>query len=384
MRSQKARAELGRRGPPRTAPEAQDPSRAAHAGGRRTRAAGGDGRTAHGAAAPTALHRPWHAAEGLLVTVAVVIAAYNAGEHIDATLASLASQVLRPCEIIVVDDASSDDTVRRAGAWADRLPITLLQQHTNAGPGAARRRAMSLVRSRLVVFVDADDVLLPDHLRSLVDAWQRRGGVVSPRAWLWDGASRMGDYHRSLGLRVPRRRQLDRLLEANYVFYGSIFDRRDYERVGGMRPLRLSEDWDLWVRLASDGVRISCLDRPTVLYRRHAGNASQDAAAMELVRQEVGRAVADGQRHRLGARRCRAAIRRAHAVTRVHRGASAVSRGDLRGLKDLGAFWRAGPSGLHQVLRRTAYLGARRAAGVPLPRFRQTASGERRQRVDAR
>lgn len=222
------------------------------------------------------------------MTVTVVIAAYNAAAHIDATLASLASQLLRPSEIVVVDDASSDDTAPRVLAWADRLPITLLRRCTNSGAGAARRHAMAVVRSRLVVFVDADDVLLPDHLLLLVDGWHRHGGVVSPRAWLWDGRSRLGDYHRSLGVRVPRRRQLDRLLAANYVFYGAIFDRGDYERIGGMRALRLSEDWDLWVRLAADGVRISCLDRPTVLYRRHGGNASRHDQAMEAVRLEVG------------------------------------------------------------------------------------------------
>jgi GT2 family glycosyltransferase len=64
------------------------------------------------------------------------------------------------------------------------------------------------------------------------------------------------------------------------VFISSLVRRSDIEAVGGFRRPDTVEDWDLWIRLVAAGVTVTQLDRATVLYRRHPGNATRQRAVI--------------------------------------------------------------------------------------------------------
>lgn len=97
-----------------------------------------------------------------MTQLTVVIPAYNATRTIAAAVSSaIAAGAGR---VLVIDDASSDDTIevaRTAGAEVVAL-------ETNAGASAARRHGLALATSEYVVFLDADDALLPDGVRASV------------------------------------------------------------------------------------------------------------------------------------------------------------------------------------------------------------------------
>lgn len=100
------------------------------------------------------------------MSVAVVVPMRNAAPWIEETLASIRAQSLAPREVVVVDDASSDDSparVRRAGGAE-------LVSSPRRGPGAARNAGLRATRSPYVSFLDADDLWHPEHLRILTDA----------------------------------------------------------------------------------------------------------------------------------------------------------------------------------------------------------------------
>ncbi len=303
-------------------------------------------------------------------TVTVVMAAYDAGEFIDEALSSLVHQSLLPDAVILVDDASLDDTAARARRWSDRLPITVVELDVNVGAGAARALAMEQVTSELVCFLDADDVLLPNHLEHLVGQWQRRGGVISPRALVWRPGEQGSDYHRTLGLRLPRRRQLRRLVAENYVFYGALFARADYERVGGLRPKRLIEDWDLWVRLSAAGVRMSLATVATVRYRRHPQNLTQDTGSVDHGRADNAAELRQDHPEWLSDRAWDAAMGHGTAVRRASAGVQRVRRGDLAGVADLARSMTGDWASLFQVARRTGYRAYRAATGRPVTSLR--------------
>lgn len=99
-----------------------------------------------------------------LPTVSVVIPAYNEARVIARCLDSLLDQTHRPCEIIVVDDGSTDGTpaiVRRCGG------VTLLEQ-SHEGSGAARNRGARAAVGEVLCFVDADMRFARDFLARLV------------------------------------------------------------------------------------------------------------------------------------------------------------------------------------------------------------------------
>lgn len=88
----------------------------------------------------------------------VVIPAYNAAATVAEAVASAAAQDPPPAAILVVDDGSEDGTAEVAGRCG--APVRVLRQ-ANAGACAARNRGLAEVRTELVQFLDADDLLLP-------------------------------------------------------------------------------------------------------------------------------------------------------------------------------------------------------------------------------
>jgi glycosyltransferase involved in cell wall biosynthesis len=215
-------------------------------------------------------------------TIAVVIPVYNGAAFIHQTLASVAAQSRPVSQVVLVDDGSTDDSLVRVKEWADRLPITVVEMPVNSGVSAARNAGLATVDTDVVALLDADDIWLPDHVELALDAHQREGGIVSAGAWFWYPGGALRPYHQHLRLRLPRRpeRQLDALLERNFVFISSVVATAEVQAAGGFRAPDTVEDWDLWVRLVAGGLTVTQLERPTVLYRRHPGNATRHRAAI--------------------------------------------------------------------------------------------------------
>ncbi|MFN0089369.1 MAG: glycosyltransferase family 2 protein [Acidimicrobiales bacterium] len=211
-------------------------------------------------------------------TVGVVIPMHNAAPFIGQALASVAAQTTPPAQVVVVDDCSTDASYAAAEAWRGRLPLEIVRLPVNRGVSAARNAGAEALRTDLIALLDADDVWLPDHLGLCLAAYRRNGGIVSAGAFIWRPEGELVDYRRALRLPSPPPAgpaQLRALIAQNFVFVGSLFARADLERVGGFRPPDMVEDWDLWLRLVRDGAAVTQLERPTVLYRRHAGNATR-------------------------------------------------------------------------------------------------------------
>jgi glycosyltransferase involved in cell wall biosynthesis len=95
------------------------------------------------------------------MTISVIIPAYNAGDTLAETLASVLGQTLLPDEIIVVDDGSTDQTAQIASAASSSIRVI---RQNNRGGAAALNVGMKLVTSDTLAFVDADDLWERDKL----------------------------------------------------------------------------------------------------------------------------------------------------------------------------------------------------------------------------
>lgn len=277
------------------------------------------------------------------VDVAVVIPAFRCGAVLDTTLASVASQTIRPREVIVADDASGDDTAQVASRWGDRLPLRVLELEENRGPAGARRVAIEHSASPRIALLDSDDVWFPDHLETMVATHDRVGGLVTadPIRWL-PGA---GLSARSVGrdLRVPPpAKQRAAILRQDFVFIGTIFERSLYDAAGGFRDqFRGPEDWDLWIRMIRLGAVVHRAGHPTVLYRLSAGSVSADSRLVDeerkVVRTAIDESTTDADRAVLSrtARdlEAKAALQDSYALARAGRSWAARRRavGGLRG-----------------------------------------------------
>ena len=96
--------------------------------------------------------------------VSVVIPLYNDHRTITLCLESVYAQWYRPIEVVVVDDASTDDSAARAAAF----PCRLITAATNGGPGASRNLGVRHSRGDIIFFLDADMTVQPDAVGNAV------------------------------------------------------------------------------------------------------------------------------------------------------------------------------------------------------------------------
>ena len=201
-------------------------------------------------------------------SVSVVMPAYDAARFIDAALGSIASQTVPPAEVVVVDDASSDDTASRVERWSEQLPIVLLRNERNLGCGAAQRRAIEAARGDLIASLDVDDIWLPDHLETLVPLATDERVIVATRSLRWSPGrgllTAVGD-----PTNLPSAgSQPEAILLNNFLFTGSVFWRSAFGEEVEPSVLRQGPDWQNWINLI---VRAGCRAVPaphaTVLYR---------------------------------------------------------------------------------------------------------------------
>ncbi len=102
-------------------------------------------------------------------TVSVLIAAYNAAAFLERAVQSALIQSRAPLEVIIVDDASTDDTVAVIGKLMARdARIRLVTLKENGGPAAARNAGLAEVRGEWVAILDADDAFVSGRLETLL------------------------------------------------------------------------------------------------------------------------------------------------------------------------------------------------------------------------
>jgi succinoglycan biosynthesis protein ExoO len=223
--------------------------------------------------------------------VSVVMANYQGGRRIRRALDSVRNQTLRDIEIIVSDDASSDDSaaiVREIMQSDDR--IRLIVADRNGGPARSRNRALDAARGQWIAIVDSDDIIHPERFERLIAAAAHFGAdivaddllhfhddgspvtfllqkhqqapfQVSPQDWVLAG---IGPDSPPLGYMKP-------MIKASAI--------------GAMRydeTLRIGEDYDLMLRILLKDARFYVIPEPWYLYRRHTASISHRLSVRDM------------------------------------------------------------------------------------------------------
>ncbi|MCE7079786.1 glycosyltransferase family 2 protein [Streptomyces sp. ST2-7A] len=184
-----------------------------------------------------------------LPRVSVVIPNYNYAGPLELCLASLDAQTLRPYEVIVSDDASTDDSVEVARRFGCRV----LRAERNAGVSAARNRGAAAARGDILFFLDSDQALSPDSLENavrLLSADPGLGcvhGIIAAEPLVDDGPV---EWYRTLHAHHWRLKGVGPTPTA--YFAAAALPRRVFEEVGPFEPtLRDSEDVEYSERLSA-------------------------------------------------------------------------------------------------------------------------------------
>lgn len=199
----------------------------------------------------------------------VVIPAHNAAEFVSACLASVMNQTMQPREVVVVDDGSNDRTAhlaRDAGA-------TVISRAVSGGPSASRNLGVASTSAPIIAFLDADDEWKPDHAERLVAALAANDAVFASGAAEKFG-SESGVLRATLASGSPIDLRDALIVENPVIQSAAVIRRSAFDLAGGYdESLRMSEDYDLWARLAERGPYVY-VDVPTVRRRMHDGQAT--------------------------------------------------------------------------------------------------------------
>jgi glycosyltransferase involved in cell wall biosynthesis len=214
-----------------------------------------------------------------MTDISVVIPTRDRRELLRLALLSVRGQTAVDIEVIVVDDASADDTASVVSAFADSR-LRIVRQASPGGVSTARNRGIAEASGGWVAFLDDDDLWAPDKL-----ALQLEAATRSSRRWVYAGDVNVDDDLRVLtAFPAPTPEQvMERLPRYNPVPSGAsnVLVRADALAEAGPfdSGLKRTEDWDMWIRVARTGPP-AFVPRPLVAYRFHSANIAAETTAI--------------------------------------------------------------------------------------------------------
>lgn len=205
--------------------------------------------------------------------VSVVIPLHNYARYVRDTVQSvLDQQTPVPIQIVVVDDASTDHPEEVLSDVMDKIIFIRLDQ--NVGVAEARNIGITESRGNLLVCLDADDLLAPGFVKTLLPAFHnRRVGVAFTPVQLM---GKNGEMHSQTWFTDPYSHSFQRDGH-NRCPSCCMFRREAWKRAGGYRKeFTPAEDANLWLRISSLGWQIKKVgEKPRMRYRIHDGGLSR-------------------------------------------------------------------------------------------------------------
>jgi glycosyltransferase involved in cell wall biosynthesis len=206
--------------------------------------------------------------------VSVVIPCHNAGPYIRQAVSSILSQSFTDFELIIVDDASTDESLEVVRQFSDSR-IRLFENDVRSGISRTRNRGLEEARGQYIAVLDADDISHPERLEKQVLFLDRNPefGMVGSRVRLMNHQSERLSEKWRLGAHPDAIPSI--LLFKNYFCHSAVMMRRDAIPPEGYDPaLSIGEDHDLWIKITR---KRKALNLPLYLtsYRIHGGSVVQ-------------------------------------------------------------------------------------------------------------
>lgn len=208
------------------------------------------------------------------MTISVIVLSYNQATYVQEAISSIQQQTGNIAfELIVVDDHSTDDSVKLLKELRSSLPFKLYVNSRNLGPSASRNKGIGNSTGDLIAFLDADDYWLPTRLQKTLNAYSSTPGAI-----IYSDA-----YYQYADLRTPERQSevmpahqgqiLDHLFRRNFINLCSVLMPRELaKKIKFDEKIRSAEDYDFWIRLAATGCTFKYIDEPLVVYRKSPNN----------------------------------------------------------------------------------------------------------------
>lgn len=211
--------------------------------------------------------------------ISVIITCYNHGKFLGEAIKSVEAQTFKNFELLIIDDGSTDNTALVAGefTWAHYI------YQPNAGLSAARNTGLKHAAGDYILFLDADDRLLPDALRHSIEAMRVHpdagfvfGGhhFINKEGVIYGGLQ-TSDFNRAA-------KPYENLLISNFIaMHGAVLFRRQVlQEIGGYdTALPSCEDYDVYLKIATR-FKVCYHHHIIAEYRKHGENMTTNHGRM--------------------------------------------------------------------------------------------------------
>ena len=191
--------------------------------------------------------------------VSIIIPSYNQAQYLPEAIESALNQTV-PCEIIVIDDGSTDNSLQIAKSYEYKGVIVVSQ--VNKGLASARNTGIMWATGDYILPLDADDILLPNCVERIIKiAETSKSDIIAPSFHTFGTSQEQ--------VIIMSNPTIADFRIANRIGYFSAVKKQAFLDVGGYSPRMAEgyEDYHLWFNLLTRGKTITTIPEALVLYR---------------------------------------------------------------------------------------------------------------------
>ena len=225
--------------------------------------------------------------------VSVILPVHNGGNYLADAVFSILSQSFRKLELLLVDDHSNDTAIAGLDAADERLRILSAKQ---AGVAAAFNYGLERARGKFIARMDADDLSLPERLKRQLHYLEFHpevdicGGCVEIFSDQALGAGNLRYQNWLNSCRSPEKIHRELFIESPIPNPTALFRRDAIDRLGGYRDPDWPEDYDLFLRADSAGMRMGKPDGVVLRWREHPQRLTRSDPRYDIARFQAAKA----------------------------------------------------------------------------------------------
>jgi glycosyltransferase involved in cell wall biosynthesis len=217
--------------------------------------------------------------------VSIVVPLFNAQLYLNDTLNSIFAQTYPDWECIIVDDGSTDSSKDISKEYCKTDDRFIYYFQSNSGPSVARNLGINSSKGDYILFLDSDDVILPEYLSIMLNESKGVEKNVILYSNLFQGN---GDniYEKSpfsrntnIGIDISFNDMYRKFgLEFLFIPSCALFPKMAFENVRWNEKLSHSEDWDLYLNILTKNYIFRYFSKPLLIYRNTANSLSKNVA----------------------------------------------------------------------------------------------------------
>ncbi len=211
-----------------------------------------------------------------LPVISVILPVYNSAGYLSQAIDSLLNQTFPNFELLIINDGSTDGTEKIIQLYTDSR-IIYIENESNKGLIDTLNKGIELAKGKYIARMDADDICLPERFQKqfdLLEANSSTAVVGCHVSFINENGAVTGDWKTDLQtVTYPAIKQ--KMIWENCVAHPTVMMRADIiKKYPYHQNQRNIEDYDLWLRLLADGIRIEKVPEKLLLYRVHEASVT--------------------------------------------------------------------------------------------------------------